>query len=443
MSSEPFPRARTAWYALFVLMLCYTLSYVDRQILAFLVTPLKNEFGVGDTKIGLLQGIYFAIFYTLVGLPMGWLADRFNRRNIVAVGVLFWSVMTALSAAARNFTFLTLARMGVGVGEATTNPCVFSIIPDLFPKERLSTAFSVYMMGIQHGSGLALIIGGVVVQAVMNMPPTHIPLFGTLSPWRLTLLVVGLPGLLLTLLVFTFREPARRALLRDESGKSTAVPLSIAVRAVMARWQSVFGLAFVIASQALCNYTLLSWGPSYFERVHQWPKDRTGLVLGLIAIGSGCAGLISGGRFADYWLRRNVVDSTLRVGLMNFVGVGILLPTAMLVANVNLTVALLVVAVFFIGLPIGCSYAALQYVFPNQVRGVASAFVLFIVNLFGLGLGSFVPGLLSEHVFHSDPQKLGNAIAVTVIFAATFGATIALLTMRPYRRHYAEMNTVT
>jgi MFS family permease len=419
-------------------MLCYTLSYVDRQILAFLVTPLKNEFAVGDTKIGLLQGIYFAIFYTFVGLPMGWLADRFNRRNIVAVGVLFWSIMTTLSAAARNFTLLALARMGVGVGEATTNPCVFSIIPDLFPKERLSTAFSVYMMGIQLGSGLALIIGGVVVQAVMQMPPTQIPLLGTVSPWRLTFLVVGLPGLLLTLLVFTFREPARRALLRDESGKGTAVPLSVALSEVLKRWQSVFGLAFVIACQALSNYTLLSWGPSFFERVHHWPRDRTGLVLGLIAIGSGCAGLISGGRLADYWLRRNVVDSTLRVGLINFIGVGILLPSAMIVADVNWTVALLAVAVYFIGLPIGCSYAALQYVFPNQVRGVASAIVLFVVNFTGLGLGSFLPGLLSEHLF-KDPLKVGNAIALTVVIACIFGATIVLLTMRPYRRHYAQM----
>jgi len=442
MSAEPFPRRRTAWYALFVLMLCYTLSYVDRQILAFLVEPLKTEFAVVDTKIGLLQGIYFAIFYTFVGLPMGWLADRYNRRNIVAIGVIFWSIMTALSGAARSFVVLAFARMGVCVGEPTTNPCVFSIIPDLFPKERLSTAFSVYMMGIQLGSGLALIIGGVVVQAVMQMPPAEVPLLGTLSPWRLTFLAVGLPGFVVALLVFTFREPARRAVLRDASGKSTAVGLDVASREVGKRWQSVFGLAFIIASQALSNYTLLSWGPSFFGRVHQWPRDRIGLVLGLIVIGSGCAGLISGGRLADYWQRRNVVDGTIRVGLINFVGVGILLPTAMVLPDVNWTVALLVIAVYFIGLPIGCSYAALQYVFPNQVRGVASAVVLFVVNFAGLGLGSFLPGLLSEHVF-KDPAKVGYSIAVTALFACVCGATIALLTMKPYRQHYAEMRGVT
>jgi MFS family permease len=438
MSAEPYPRRKDAWYALFVLMLCYTLSYVDRQILAFLVEPLKHELSIGDAKIGLLQGIYFAMFYTFVGLPMGWLADRYNRRNIVAAGVLFWSVMTALSGAARSYLTLAIARMGVGVGEATTNPCAFSMISDLFPKERLSTAMSVYMMGIQLGSGLALIIGGLVVQAVSAMPPVTLPLLGTLAPWRLTFLAVGLPGLLVTLLVFTFREPPRRDVLRNENGKIAQAKISVAIRQVAQRWQSVFGLAFMIASQALCNYTLLSWGPSFFGRVHHWPRDRIGLVLGIITLGAGCAGLISGGRLADYWHRRNVVDGTLRVGLISLIGVGILLPTAMMAPTAGWSVGVLVVAVYFIGLPIGCSYAALQYVFPNQVRGVASAVVLFIVNFTGLGLGSFLPGFLSEYFF-KDPLKVGNAIALTVVISAMFGIVIVLLTMKPYRRHYAEM----
>jgi MFS family permease len=442
MSAEPFPRRRTAWYALFVLMLCYTLSYVDRQILAFLVQPLKTELSVGDSKIGLLMGIYFAIFYTLVGLPMGWLADRYNRRNIIAAGVLFWSVMTALCGAARSYVTLAIARMGVGVGEATTNPCVFSMISDLFPKERLATAMSVYMMGIQLGSGLALIIGGVVVQAVTEMPPVTVPWLGTLSPWRLTFFAVGLPGLLLALLVLTFREPPRRAILRDESGRPAPVKLSVGVNEVLKRWQSVFGISFMIASQALCNYTFLSWGPSFFERVHQWPRDRIGLVLGSIVMGAGCIGLITGGRLADYWQKRNVPDATLRVGLISLIGVGCLLPTAMMLPEASWTVGVLAVTVLFVGLPIGCSYASLQYIFPNQVRGVASAFVLFIVNFFGLGLGSFLPGFLSQYLF-KDPLKVGNAIALTVVIAASIGITVVLLTMKPYRRHYAEMEAVT
>ena len=441
MSAEPFPRRSAAWYALFVLMVCYTLSYIDRQILAFLVEPLKHELKISDTQIGLLQGIYFAMFYTFVGLPMGWLADRYSRRNIVAAGVLFWSVMTVLSGAARSYLTLSLARMGVGLGESTTNPCAFSMISDFFPKEKLSTALSVYMMGIQLGSGLALIIGGVVVQAVMQMPPMDLPWLGTLSPWRLTFFAVGLPGLVFALLVLTFKEPARRAVLRDASGKRLPTNLKVALDEVGKRWQSVLGIALMIGSQALCNYTLLSWGPSYFGRVHQWPRDRIGFTLGLIVLGSGCIGLISGGRLADYWQRRGVSDGTLRVGLISLIGVGITLPIAMTAPVVGWTVAILVVAVFFIGLPIGGSYAALQYIFPNQVRGVASAIVLFVVNFTGLGLGSLLPGVLNDHLFQ-DPLKVGYSIALTVAIASVFGVTVVLLTMKPYRRHYAEMRTV-
>ena len=441
MSAEPFPRRSAAWYALFVLMVCYTLSYIDRQILAFLVEPLKHELEITDTQIGLLQGIYFAMFYTFVGLPMGWLADRYSRRNIVAAGVLFWSVMTVLSGAARSYLTLSLARMGVGLGESTTNPCAFSMISDFFPKEKLSTALSVYMMGIQLGSGLALIIGGVVVQAVMQMPPMDLPWLGTLSPWRLTFFAVGLPGLVFALLVLTFKEPARRAVLRDASGKRLPTNLHVALAEVGKRWQSVLGIALMIGSQALCNYTLLSWGPSYFGRVHQWPRDRIGFTLGLIVLGSGCVGLISGGRLADYWQRRGVSDGTLRVGLISLIGVGITLPIAMTAPVVGWTVAILVVAVFFIGLPIGGSYAALQYIFPNQVRGVASAIVLFVVNFTGLGLGSLLPGVLNDHLFQ-DPLKVGYSIALTVAIASVFGVTVVLLTMKPYRRHYAEMRTV-
>jgi len=438
MSVEPYPRARTAWYALFVLTVCYTLSYVDRQIIAFLVDPLKQELSISDTKIGLLQGIYFAIFYTFVGLPMGWLADRYSRRNIVAAGVFFWSVMTTLSGFARSYVTLALARMGVGIGEATTNPCAFSIISDYFPRERLSTALSIYMMGIQLGSGLALIIGGVVVHAITQMPPVELAPFGTIAPWRLTFMAVGLPGLLFTLLVFTFKEPVRRALMLDAQGKRQTVALPDALRQVLTRWQSVFGIALMIGSQALCNYTLLSWGPAFFERVHHWPRNKIGLTLGLITLGSGCIGLITGGRLADYWQRRGVGDGTLRVGLISLIGVGIFLPTAMIQSQASGTVMTLVIAVFFVGLPIGCGYAALQYIFPNQIRGVASAIVLFVVNFTGLGLGSLLPGLLNDQWFQ-DPLKVGQSIALTVVIASSLGAMVVLWTMPHYRRHYEQM----
>ncbi|MBX5460091.1 MAG: MFS transporter [Steroidobacteraceae bacterium] len=431
--AESYPPRRTAWYALLVLTVCYTFSYVDRQILAFLVSPLKEDLLVTDTQIGLLQGLAFAIFYTMFGLPMGMLADRYSRRNIILAGLLVWSAMTALSGAARSYASLALARMGVGVGEAVINPCAFSMIADYFPRERLSTALSVYMMGIQLGAGLALIIGGVVVHAITSMPPVELG-GSVIAPWRIVFVVVGVPGLLIALLLLTVKEPARRAVRALDARQG--LPFRVASKEILARWQSVLGIALMIGCQAMSNYALLAWSPAFFERVHEWPRNQTGLVLGLITLGSGCTGLIVGGRLADYWQRVGVTDGTLRVGLIGLIGVGLTLPVAMLLPQAGATVALLVVTVLFVGLPIGTSYAAVQLIFPNQLRGTASAVVLFIVNLMGLGLGSLLPGLFNDYLF-GDEKMVGHSIALTVGLSSLVGATIVTLTLRPYRRHYA------
>src|SRR5581483_12417678 len=258
------PSRQVAWYTVFVLMICYTLSYRDRQILAFLVGPMEQDLGISDTQVGLLQGAAFVLVYSVFGLPMGALADRFNRRNIVAAGVVVWSLMTSLSSVARTFLALPVARMGVGIGEATLSPCAFSMITDSFPRERLGGALSVYTMGIQLGSGLALIIGGLVAQTVSQMPPVALPLVGAIAAWRLTFLVVGAPGLLIALLLLTVREPVRRALLLGSDGRPAKLDLRALLVQIRMRWRSALGLSLMISCQATCNYVLLGWGPTFF-----------------------------------------------------------------------------------------------------------------------------------------------------------------------------------
>ncbi|HVY63596.1 MAG TPA: MFS transporter [Gammaproteobacteria bacterium] len=439
-----YPRRSVAWYALGVLTLCYTFSYVDRQILAFLVGPLKQDMHISDTEIGLLQGLAFAAFYAFFGLPMGMLADRFSRRNIVLAGLVAWSVMTALSGAARNYWELALARMGVGVGEAVINPCALSMIADYFPKERLSLALSVYMMGIQLGAGLAMIIGGIVAQTVASMPPIEIAGYGAVAPWRLTFVIVGVPGLLIALILATVKEPARRS---GPATSATGAPLGdetptvrVAFMEILVRWRSVLGLAVMIGCQALSNYALLAWGPTFFERVHGWPRSQTGLALGTIALASGCIGLFLGGRLADSWQRKGITDATLRVGVISLLGVGTLLPLAMLWPTASATVATLAVGVLFVGLPIGCCYAGVQFIFPNRVRGLATAVVILIVNLMGLGLGSLLPGVFTDYLFANE-QKVGNSIALTIALSSAVGLVAVLLTLRPYRRDYALLHS--
>ncbi len=253
------------------------------------------------------------------------------------------------------------------------------------------------------------------------------------------ILIVGAPGLLIALLVLTIREPPRREVLVDASGAVARLSVPELVKQIGQRWRSTAGLAVLISCQATCNYALLGWGPTFFERLHHWPKDRTGLVLGLTTLGCGCAGLFTGGRVSDLWQGRGVSDSALRVGLISLTGVGLSLAPAMLVPEASWTVALLIPAVFCIGLPIGCGYASVQLIFPNQARGLVSAIVIFAVALIGLGFGSLLPGLLTDHLFH-DKLKIGYAISLTVVAAVALGLAVGLATLAPYRRDYAAVH---
>lgn len=171
-----------AWYVVIVLTGCYTLSFIDRQILGLLVGPIKKDLGLSDTGIGLLQGLAFSAFYTLLGLPLGRIADTRNRRNLIGVSVFLWSLFTGCCSLARSFWSLVLTRVGVGFGEAGLSPAVYSMFSDMFPKDRLGVVMSIFYMGVFLGQSLALLVGGTTVQAVSHMQSITLPLLGTMAP---------------------------------------------------------------------------------------------------------------------------------------------------------------------------------------------------------------------------------------------------------------------
>ena len=432
------PSLRYAWYVVIVLMLCYTLSFVDRQIMGFLVGPIKQDLNVSDTRVGLLGGLAFAIFYTVLGLPMGRLADSKSRRAIIAFGVIFWSIMTATCSLAKSFWTLFAARIGVGVGEATLAPAAFSLISDYFPKEKLAKALSVYSMGILIGSGLASILGGAIVQAVTKLPVVDVPLLGEMAPWRLTFIAVGFPGILVALLLFTVREPVRHNLMLDASGNAATLAVSEVVAQIRLRWTSVLGVSFGMACQSLCNYAVVFWAPPFFARVHHWEPAQTGLALGLTTIIAGCAGLFVGGSLCDRWLRQGLRESPLKVGMIGVMGAGVALMLAFSASDARWTVALLAPGFFFLGFPIGSAYASLQWIFPNQVRGVVSALLIFILNLFGLTLGPFLPGFFNDYLFH-DELMVGKSIVLTLAIATVIGAALFRGTYASYAKHHAML----
>jgi MFS family permease len=199
-----------SWYALGVLTVIYLVNFVDRQILSILANDIKADLGLTDAGLGFLYGTAFAIFYALFGIPLGRLADGWNRTRLLSVGLALWSLMTALSGFARNGATLAAARVGVGVGEATANPCAYSLISDWFPQRLRGTALAIYSSGLFVGSGLSLLIGGLIVQSWNTAWPGGAPL--DLAGWQAAFLAVGLPGLVLALWVLTLREPVRGAM---------------------------------------------------------------------------------------------------------------------------------------------------------------------------------------------------------------------------------------
>jgi len=340
----------------------------------------------------------------------------------VAAGIFCWSLMTAACAAARGFWTLFLARMGVGVGEATLSPSAFSLLSDYFPRERLGTALSIFSMGVFFGSGSALIVGGLVIGAVES--------------WRLTILIVGLPGLLAGLLMLTIKEPARQNLL---GGKVSRLSLGEVFEQVKLRWQSVAGICLAFAFQAMCNYAQQAWLPTYFARAHGWQPKQAGLTLGVISLATGLLGAYLGGALCDRWQRGGKADAPLRVGVLATTCAGIFFSLALAAPALKFQLVLLVPAFFFLAMPIGSSYASIQLILPNQVRGQIGALQVFTLNLFGLILGPFLPGFFNDYVFR-NPQLVGWSLAITVGAASLLSALLFYATRRPYRKHYAQMH---
>lgn len=440
-SPDPgFPSPRYAWYVVAVLTACYTLSFIDRQILSLLVLPIKQDLSLTDTQIGLLQGLAFAIFYTLCGLPIGRIADHHTRKNVIAVGILLWSLFTSACSLARSFVSLFLARMGVGVGEATLNPSAFSLISDYFPKERLGEALGVYSMGIFIGSSSALIFGGTVIEALSRWPLINVPFLGPLSWWRVTFLAIGAPGVFAALWIFTIREPLRRDLLSRPDGRVPRLSLTEVNQQIALRWQSLLGLSLGAAGQAMATYAFLAWAPTCFERLYGWTPGQAGRQLGWILLIACCPGMYAGGYLSDYWLRHGIREAPMRVGVASALATPVLFIVALNEPSARSTLLFLLPALFFLSLPVGSLFASLQLILPNQIRAQVSAIFTFILNVVGLTLGPLLPGILNDYLFRNE-RMINISLLLTILLASIIMLIAFRATFAPYRRHYTLLHS--
>ncbi|WP_170228076.1 spinster family MFS transporter [Denitratisoma oestradiolicum] len=399
-----------AHYVLALLTLVYVFNFIDRQILSMLIEPIKQEFGVSDTAMGLLTGFTFVVFYTLAGIPIARWADRSSRKFIIALSLTIWSAMTAACGMARNFTELSLLRVLVGVGEAGGNPPAHSLIADYFPPSKRATALSIYAWGVYIGAAIAFLAGGYLV--------SH-------YSWRMAFLVVGLPGILLAVLVaLTVREvPRGLSEHRTHEIREEAVPLKEVIRYLLGRRAFVF-IALGASVQSLSGYGVLTWGPTFLSRVHHMPWTEIGVSMGWIIGLAGCFGAYFGGRLADrmgtrdarWYMRLPALQSALAIP---FVVGFTLIP--------DQSLALLCFIPFYAlgAMYVGPMFSMVQGLVQLRMRATASAILLFVVNMVGLGLGPLTVGLLNDYYFGAMHGPL--AIRYSMLVVGLLGGMASLL----------------
>lgn len=411
-----------AWWSTIVFFLLYNLAFIDRQMLNLLVDPIRASLGISDFQVSILQGFAFAVFYCLFGLAIGWLVDHKPRRAIVAVGIVVWSIAAASCGLATRFVHMFVSRVGVAAGEATLAPAAYSILSDAFPAQKLALPMSFMGTGAALGGALA----GLIASAVIGSVPVsgiELPQGWHLEGWQLAFIVTGIPGLLLTPLIFTVREPVRRS---RSSGGSPATPSAAgsAIAQILNNRQLYTGHFLGFAVFSMCNYAIGAWLPTFFMRVHGLSLEQAALAFGGLIILAGVPGGIAMGWIVDRWFAAGRRDAHMRffaiMALVQMVCLGLATHVASTALCIVLLVPVLAGQCFT-----GVAAAALQIVTPRQIRGQVSSIYLFVFNLIGLGFGPSVAAFFTDFVFR-DPMRVGSSLFMTLLIFAPVTTALML-----------------
>lgn len=435
--STPYPAPAVAWYATIVLAVLYWVSILDRFIISLLVDPIKRDLGISDVQFGMLHGLAFALTFAVFGFVLGILADRLLRRWVIYAGVTVWSIATAACGFAQQFWHLLLARVGVGVGEAALQPCATSMISDLFPREKLTSAMAVYAMGSTVGGGCAFFFGGVIVDWVSHTNAIVLPLIGELRSWQAVFIIVGVPGIFLALLIFTLPEPVRRGRRADQPQRPWRSAYSDLFKFIGTR-QRFFVyhyLAFTLASAVLGGTG--AWYPAHMGRTYGWSGSQIGLALGIALSVSGILAQSICGRVVDSMVRRGIRDAQFRYYafcLLLATPVGIIATSSL-----NAWVFVIGIGVFLVLISSlsACAGTALNLVTPNELRGTGMAFYAGTAGLVGISCGPILIALASEHLF-SGAASLGYGMATVIGVCCPLAALLLALGFRAMRDAIAE-----
>ncbi|MCU0891712.1 MAG: MFS transporter [Sandarakinorhabdus sp.] len=433
--TAPSQTVAGGWFLVAVLSVASVVSYIDRQIINLLVEPMKQDLGISDLQISLLQGFSFALFYAVMALPLAWVADTQNRKWVVIGGVIFWSAASFSTGLATSFALLFAARMAVGVGEATLAPAGTSMISDCFRQENLPAAVGVFTGSGFVGSGLALLVGGYVINALTLAGPFAI-LGRSFQPWQVTFMAVTLLSIPVLLLLALVREPVRRDGNRTIAVDDAPSRLEV-ISFLKANLQLIGLLALGLACLVAAQFGIGAWTPSFLIRVHGWTQLQVGQWFGPIVMAGGLAGVVGGGFAAQALAKRGVVDASLRVTIaasLMAVPFAIAFP---LVSSVGLSLALLAAVLVLGTVPFGAGVSIFPSITPNRFRAQVLALYLLIANLVGYSLGPTVIAWFTDSVF-GDPLAIGRSLAIAPAATLLAGCLLLALCLKPYRQSLAQ-----
>jgi MFS family permease len=431
-SDTAYPRPVIAWTMVGLLTVAYILSFVDRYILGLLVEPIKADLGLTDTQIGLLLGPAFALFYATMGLPFGYLADKQRRTWIVGFGVALWSAATAFSGIARNFTQMFVARMSVGIGEATLSPCAMSMIADSFPPEGRGKPIAVYSTAMSVGAAVASFVGAAILTWAKSGEQIEVPLLGFIAPWQFSFLVVGLPGLGLSLLFFLMREPMRRTIQTSTEAQTGSFPETL--RYVGKRFPTFFGFVSVFCLMTIIAYSQ-GWNPAMFERTWGWEPATYAFWNAVILLATAPLTINVAGWLSDKYSAQGKYETPLLIAMAGGV---LMVPTgiaAPLMPSGEIAFVMLTFNTVGAAMVSAVGVTALLHIVPDTMRGQIVALYYMCMSIAGLMLGPTAVGLLSDNVFGNEGLRYAVALPPLI-----FGVPIVLCMpaiLRRYRRELA------
>jgi MFS family permease len=412
-----------------VLLLLNVVALVDRNIINMLVVPIQRDLHLSDMQMGIVLGPAFAVAYVVFGLPFGWATDRYPRRWVIALGSTIWSVAMAAGGFASGLAGLIMSRALVGAGEVALSPAAFSLIGDRLPPNRMTTALALYSTGPKLSQAAAFLIGSILIGFAST---NHVSLAGVISltGWRLVLVMIGLPGLFMTFLVFTFSEPVRK------QSTATHGPIPALVPFLRSEWRLLVPMLIAASSAALMYVTMLAWFPTYLTRQFGWEAPRYGPLMFWVGIVS-TIGVIFKGMFVDWLVRRGVPHAHLR---FYFCAILVSAPAAFLA----FTVADPLTSIFAYGVADGLSSAAMLYFaatiqlyLPHRFSGRINALFLMAITIVASGGGPMAAAYLTEHVF-GDPAAIGKSLNIVALSAATVAAVAIWISLQQLPRTFDE-----